>query len=61
MRVFLFIGIVLSWNMTVNESHAEIASYQLFAYQEGSTPPTTALWKKVCIIMGFYGFHHVKY
>ncbi|XP_061174977.1 activating transcription factor 7-interacting protein 1-like [Saccostrea echinata] len=41
-------GIVLSWNMTLNETpHADIASYQLFAYQEGNTPPSTALWKKV--------------
>ncbi|XP_033748462.1 activating transcription factor 7-interacting protein 1-like isoform X2 [Pecten maximus] len=41
-------GIVLSWNMTLNQTpHAEVASYQLFAYQEGSTQPTTALWKKV--------------
>ncbi|XP_021359853.1 activating transcription factor 7-interacting protein 1-like isoform X1 [Mizuhopecten yessoensis] len=41
-------GIVLSWNMTLNQTpHADVASYQLFAYQEGSTHPTTALWKKV--------------
>ncbi|XP_060064216.1 activating transcription factor 7-interacting protein 1-like [Ylistrum balloti] len=41
-------GIVLSWNMTLNQTpHAEVASYQLFAYQEGSSQPTTALWKKV--------------
>ncbi|XP_071105052.1 activating transcription factor 7-interacting protein 1-like isoform X2 [Haliotis cracherodii] len=40
-------GIVLSWNMTLQDNHAEIASYQLFAYQESSAPPSTTLWKKV--------------
>lgn len=40
-------GIVLSWNMSLNVSHAEIASYQLYAYQEGSSLPSTSLWKKV--------------
>lgn len=41
-------GIVLSWNMTPTlANHAEVASYQLFAYQEGSAPPSTSLWKKV--------------
>ncbi|XP_059353006.1 activating transcription factor 7-interacting protein 1-like isoform X2 [Daphnia carinata] len=43
-------GIVLSWNMQGNLSHhADIASYQLFAYQEGSDPPTVngSVWKRV--------------
>lgn len=40
-------GIVLSWNMTLAESHAEISNYQLYAYQEGSASPSTSLWKKV--------------
>ncbi|XP_052828662.1 activating transcription factor 7-interacting protein 1 isoform X2 [Octopus bimaculoides] len=40
-------GIVLSWNMALNENHAEISNYQLYAYQEGSAPPSTSLWKKV--------------
>ncbi|GLG95564.1 Uncharacterized protein GBIM_02497 [Gryllus bimaculatus] len=40
-------GIVLSWNMTVSNDHEQIASYQLFAYQEGNAPPSTHLWKKV--------------
>ena len=40
-------GIVLSWNMTVTDVIAHISSYQLFAYQETSVPPSTALWKKV--------------
>ncbi|KAG8228636.1 hypothetical protein J437_LFUL008287 [Ladona fulva] len=41
-------GIVLSWNMTNNTPHEEIASYQLYAYQEGTnTPPSPSLWKKV--------------
>ncbi|KAL3877905.1 hypothetical protein ACJMK2_035547 [Sinanodonta woodiana] len=40
-------GIVLSWNMTISDTHAEIASYQLFAYQEGVAAPSSNLWKKV--------------
>ncbi|XP_043478012.1 activating transcription factor 7-interacting protein 1 isoform X2 [Leptopilina heterotoma] len=45
-------GIVLSWNMTLSEKHAEIVSYQLFAYQEvNGTPPSTLLWKKVGDVM----------
>ncbi|XP_025082489.1 activating transcription factor 7-interacting protein 1-like isoform X1 [Pomacea canaliculata] len=40
-------GIVLSWNMTIPKDCVEIASYQLFAYQETSAPPSTSLWKKV--------------
>ncbi|KAL5018374.1 hypothetical protein ScPMuIL_004096 [Solemya velum] len=40
-------GIVLSWNMTVLDSVAEITNYQLFAYQESTSPPSTMLWKKV--------------
>ncbi|XP_067003102.2 activating transcription factor 7-interacting protein 1 isoform X2 [Anabrus simplex] len=40
-------GIVLSWNMTLSSEHEEVASYQLYAYQEGSAPPSTTLWKKV--------------
>ena len=41
------IGIVLSWNMQLTSEYEEIASYQLYAYQEGSAPPSTTLWKKV--------------
>ncbi|KAJ9592700.1 hypothetical protein L9F63_015617, partial [Diploptera punctata] len=40
-------GIVLSWNMTLTSDYEEIASYQLYAYQEGSAQPNTNLWKKV--------------
>lgn len=40
-------GIVLSWNMALSPIYAEIDSYQLFAYQEGSAPPSASLWKKV--------------
>lgn len=40
-------GIVLSWNMILNTTHAEVSSYQLYAYQEGNGPPNTSLWKKV--------------
>nr|CCX34999.1 windei [Blattella germanica] len=40
-------GIVLSWNMTLTSEYDEIASYQLYAYQEGSAQPSTTLWKKV--------------
>ena len=32
----------------IAKNHAEIQSYQLYAYQETSVPATSALWKKVC-------------
>ncbi|KAK3909901.1 Activating transcription factor 7-interacting protein 1 [Frankliniella fusca] len=40
-------GIVLSWNMALGPTYADIDSYQLYAYQEGSAPPSAGLWKKV--------------
>lgn len=40
-------GIVLSWTMQSSVPHADIASYQLFAYQEGSAAPASSLWKRV--------------
>ncbi|XP_066947458.1 activating transcription factor 7-interacting protein 1-like isoform X3 [Macrobrachium rosenbergii] len=40
-------SIVLSWTMLKNEDHETIASYQLYAYQEGNSPPNPSLWKKV--------------
>ncbi|XP_076753440.1 fibronectin-III type domain-containing protein windei isoform X2 [Xylocopa sonorina] len=41
-------GIVLSWNMNLSDKYADIASYQLYAYQEiAGVPPNTSLWKKV--------------
>ncbi|XP_045213839.2 activating transcription factor 7-interacting protein 1-like isoform X2 [Mercenaria mercenaria] len=40
-------GIVLSWNMALNDTYAEISNYQLFAYQETSAQPVSTLWKKV--------------
>ncbi|KAK7067264.1 Activating transcription factor 7-interacting protein 1 [Halocaridina rubra] len=40
-------SIVLSWTMAKTEDHETIASYQLYAYQEGSAPPCWTLWKKV--------------
>jgi len=41
-------GIVLSWNMSFSQDlHEAISRYQLFAYQETSTAPSPALWKKV--------------
>lgn len=33
--------------MTRLEDHEKIASYQLYAYQEGSSAPSSSLWKKV--------------
>lgn len=33
--------------MQLTSEYEEIASYQLYAYQEGSAPPSTTLWKKV--------------
>ncbi|XP_032686075.1 activating transcription factor 7-interacting protein 1 isoform X2 [Odontomachus brunneus] len=41
-------GIVLSWNMQLTDKYADIASYQLYAYQEvAGVTPSTSLWKKV--------------
>ncbi|KAG6452690.1 hypothetical protein O3G_MSEX007750 [Manduca sexta] len=42
-------GIVISWKIEgyQEDSYEEIASYQLYAYQETSSPPSTALWKKI--------------
>jgi hypothetical protein len=33
--------------MDVKFLHATVVMYQIFAYQEGSAPPNTNLWKKV--------------
>lgn len=34
--------------MTISDKYAEIASYQLFAYQEVvGTAPSTSMWKRV--------------
>lgn len=42
-------GIVISWIMEgyVEGRFEEIASYQIYAYQETSAPPSTSLWKKI--------------
>ncbi|CAG9089046.1 unnamed protein product [Plutella xylostella] len=42
-------GIVISWKIEgyQEDSYEEIASYQLYAYQETSSPPSTMLWKKI--------------
>ena len=44
-------GIVLSWNMTLDETMAKIDNYELFACQDGAestTPPI--MWKKIGIV-----------
>ncbi|KAJ8715924.1 hypothetical protein PYW08_013209 [Mythimna loreyi] len=42
-------GIVISWKIEgyQEDSYEEIASYQLYAYQETTSPPSTSLWKKI--------------
>lgn len=42
-------GIQLSWLMPELDPkiHEEVVSYQLYAYQEGSAPPSSDLWRKV--------------
>lgn len=41
-------GVIISWDMQdLNESHAEIMSYQIFAYQETSAVPSTDTWRHV--------------
>ena len=45
---FILLGIVLSWNMTKPGSQANIANYQIYAYQEtNNVKPEALLWKKV--------------
>lgn len=39
--------------MTIPKDCVEISSYQLFAYQETSAPPSTSLWKKVNVFLLF--------
>src|SRR5438105_36491 len=44
----LLAGIVLSWNLVLNDSHAEISRYQVVDYHQNSrNAPTHLLWKKV--------------
>lgn len=41
-------GIVLSWKMPYNlDLYEVIASYQLYAYQETSSAPSSDMWRKV--------------
>lgn len=41
-------GIVLSWKMPYClDNYENIASYQLYAYQETSSPPSSDMWRKV--------------
>lgn len=42
-------GIVLSWKILAKDlsAYEEIASYQLFAYQETTGVPNTEMWRKV--------------
>lgn len=42
-------GIVISWKIEgyLSECYEEIASYQLYAYQETNVAPCTSLWKKI--------------
>lgn len=43
-------GIVLSWNMVLEERHAPIMNYQLFALQDGGTVENAHQWKKIGVV-----------
>jgi len=41
-------ALVVSWNMSLNKTIAEVANYQIFAYQEiPNQAPHTDMWKRV--------------
>ena len=43
-------GIVLSWYMALEERHAPIMNYQLFALQDGGTTENPHQWKKIGVV-----------
>ena len=43
-------GIVLSWNMPLEEKHAPVMNYQLFALQDGGTTENPHQWKKIGVV-----------
>jgi hypothetical protein len=46
--IIFIIAIVLSWNVDLNNTHAEISNYQIFTYKESPTDiPRSAFWKEI--------------
>lgn len=43
-------GIVLSWNMPLEDKHAPVMNYQLFALQDGGTAENPHQWKKIGVV-----------
>lgn len=43
-------GIVLSWNMPLEEKHAPVLNYQLFALQDGGNAENPHQWKKIGVV-----------
>jgi hypothetical protein len=45
---FIILAIVISWDMNLENTHAEISQYQIFAYKESPTElPRSSAWQEI--------------